>query len=241
MESSESTPQFSLIVYLDQDSKVLPAFIQDVQTFFTKFPVPYEVLAVVEKGARECKEILQSTKFEGSGTWSIVANSSKKGRAQSLIEGFNRARSPYAAVLSASLSTPLADIFKMLQTIIAEEKVEICFGNRYKRPNNFFTLKTKQAERENVYNSILREKHPDFTRDPLCEVLAMKKSAWEKLKTDLQIQKITGWYLAPHLQKMAMHKSIQKEDTPVFDNGTSSLSYKPWKERLNLFLLSLKI
>ncbi|MNJ98404.1 undecaprenyl phosphate 4-deoxy-4-formamido-L-arabinose transferase [compost metagenome] len=237
-----STPQFSLVVYLDKDAAILPDFLQDLRGFFSKFPVHYEVVHVVEKGSTGCVQILKQemSNSQGKETLTLIENRSYLGRARSIYAGINKCQSPFIAVTSADLSTPLGDVFKLLQHVIAEDHVELCVGDRYKKRDSLFgKMPTPRAQLENLFNGILREKRQGLSQDPLCEIFALRRESWSKIQKHLKERKLKGWYFGPHLHKSLQGVDIKSLEIPIFDRGTSSISFVPWKERLRLFLLSL--
>ncbi|UYL09694.1 glycosyltransferase [Bdellovibrio sp. SKB1291214] len=238
MESSESTPHCSLLVYLNKDADVIPSFLQDLRTFFQKFPMKYELIALVEHGADKTFAVL-SAQAEKSGANEILVihrNDKKKGRALSLYQGMELAQSPYVMILDSELASPFGDVFKLWQHLVAEEKVDICWGDRYrKKENPFLKGETSRTKTEILFNNILREKYDNSLQDPLCEVIALKKNAWEKIRDELPLQKLRGWYLTPALHQSARLKTLNIIEIPVYDSGRSSQSYHVWKERINLF------
>ncbi|QLY24504.1 glycosyltransferase [Bdellovibrio sp. KM01] len=238
MESSESTPHCSLLVYLNKDADVIPSFLQDLRTFFQKFPMQYELITLVEQGADKTFEVLnlQAANSNFNETLSVHKNDRKKGRALSLYQGMELARAPYVMILDSELASPFGDVFKLWQHLVAEDKVDVCWGDRYrKKENPFLRGESPRAKTEILFNNILRERYHNSLQDPLCEVIAIKKSAWEKIRTELPLQKLRGWYLTPALHQSARLQTLSIIEIPVYDSGRSSKSYNVWKERLNLF------
>lgn len=244
MESSESTPQFSLLVYLDKDIAVLPDFVRDLHGFFAKFPIPLEVVCMIERHASASGEALQaeqkkinpaSNKIE----FKLFHNDRKMGRAASMQKAFEHAQAPYICTVPIELSVPFGDVFKLLQNIIAEEKISVALGDRYKKKERSFAkINTPRARTENFFHGVLREKNPQGAQDPLCEAFAIKKEAWPVLKS--QMGEVTGWYLAPALHRALISTKTAFIEVPVYDSGVHSASYVPWKQKLRLFSLSLK-
>ncbi len=237
MESSESTPHCSLLVYLNKDADVIPSFLQDLRTFFQKFPMKYELIALVERGADKTFAVLnaQAEKSGTTETLLIHQNTQKKGRALSLYQGMELAHAPFVMILDSELASPFGDVFKLWQHLVAEEQVDICWGDRYrKKENPFLKGDTPRTKTEMLFNNILREKYHHSLQDPLCEVIAIKKTAWEKIRSELPLQKLRGWYLTPALHHSARLKTLNIIEIPVYDSGRSSKSYNVWKERLNL-------
>lgn len=238
MESSVSTPHCSLLVYLNKDADIVPSMLRDLRTFFQKFPMTYQLIALVEHGAEKTLRVLQDQNATKNSNEILVihSNEKKKGRALSLFQGMELAQAPFVMILDPELASPFGDVFKLWQHLVAEEKIDVCWGDRYrKKENPFLRGKSPRAKTELLFNNILREKYKDSLQDPLCEVFAIKKDAWEKIRSELPLQHVRGWYLTPALHQSALLKTLNVIEIPIYDSGMTSKSYHVWKERLNLF------
>ena len=233
-----STPQCSLLVYLDRDEKLVPAFMQDLRSFFQKFPLNYELIVLVEKKAHGTFAAIQAESSRSPQNEQLILHKNDKnlGRALSLYRGIDKARAPFVMILDSELASPFGDIFKLWQHLVAEEMVDICWGDRYrKKESPFNTSPSPRVRTEHLFNGILRDKYKDSLQDPLCEVFALKKSAWEKIRDQVPLQELRGWYLSPALHASARLKTLNVIEIPVYDSGATSKSYNLWRERLNLF------
>ncbi|WP_413575310.1 glycosyltransferase [Bdellovibrio sp. HCB290] len=232
-----STPHCSLLVYLNKDADAIPSFLQDLRSFFQKFPMKYELIALVEQGAEAAFDTLRE-QAEKSGTNEILVihrNDRKKGRALSLYQGMELAQAPFVMILDSELASPFGDVFKLWQHLVAEDQIDLCWGNRYrKKENPFLQATSSRAKTEILFNNILRDKYENSLQDPLCEVIAIKKSAWLKIRDELPLQELRGWYLTPALHHSVRLKTLSIIEIPVFDSGRTSKSYHVWKERWNL-------
>ncbi|WP_413583524.1 glycosyltransferase [Bdellovibrio sp. HCB288] len=237
MESSVSTPHCSLLVYLNKDAEIIPSFIQDLRSFFQKFPMRYELIALVEQGADRSFDILRE-QADSSGDNELLVihrNDKKKGRALSLYQGMDLAQAPYLMILDSELASPFGDVFKLWQHLVAEEKIDVCWGDRYrKKENPFLQAVSRRAKTELLFNNILRDKYNHSLQDPLCEVIAIKKSAWLKIREELPLQKLRGWYLTPALHHSVRLQTLSIIEIPVYDSGKTSRSYHVWGERWHL-------
>ncbi|MBO9668024.1 MAG: glycosyltransferase [Bdellovibrio sp.] len=237
MESSVSTPHCSLLVYLNKDAELVPAFTQDLRSFFQKFPMTYELIVLVEAKAHKTLSAIQAEAARSPANEQLVIHQNPKnlGRALSLYQGMELARSQYVMVLDSELASPFGDIFKLWQHLVAEEKVDICWGDRYrKKESPFVHSQSARARTELLFNGILRDKYKDSLQDPLCEALALKKSAWDRIRGEVPLQELRGWYLTPALHRSARLQTLNIIEIPVYDSGKTSKSYHLWKERWNL-------
>ncbi|MFM6927991.1 MAG: glycosyltransferase [Bdellovibrio sp.] len=237
-----STPQCSLLVYLNRDETLVPAFMQDLRSFFQKFPLQYEVIVLVENKAADTFAALQTEISRSPQNEQLIIHRNEKnlGRALSLYRGIDLARAPFVMILDSELASPFGDVFKLWQHLVAEEKIDICWGDRYrKKESPFNSSGSPRVRTEHLFNGILREKYKDSLQDPLCEVFALKKSAWEKIRGEVPLQEVRGWYLSPALHASARLQTLNIIEIPVYDSGATSKSYKIWRERLNLFKNSI--
>lgn len=228
MESSLSTPHCSFVLYLDRDTQSLKAFLQDVQSFFARFPLQWEIILVLEPGTQMPTEITSSLV--------IIENTSRLGRAASLWKGLMATRAPFSLITSVEMSTPLGDLFKILQHLMTEAEVDLYWGNRYKRKDSPFLHGSHPRHRsENFFNTVLRERYLGAPQDPLSEVLAFKKATLETLNENLNASKMRGWYLGPYVLSALQKKKLKLHEVPVYESGVTSRHYSLWRARWNLF------
>lgn len=241
MENSLSTPLCSFVVYLNQDVDLAPSFLKDLRSFFTKLPIQYEVVFIFEWAGDS--QLAPSEELSSNDSArekiSILKNSQKLSRAESLRRGFNHAQGEYLIIADVTMQTPLGDLFKILQHLMTEEELQVCWGERYSKKNNSLVQpKTSRHELENLFNKILQEKLKLEDKDILCEAIGMRKSSWQKI--DSRLSRQSGWYLAPALRHSCKLHSITTRDVFINDYGNSPRSYSLWRERWNLLKLTLK-
>lgn len=230
-----STPLCSFLVYLDQDRAHWESFLQDFQSFFKKFPVPHELIVLVEKGS-DCTPLFHN--HDSQDSLIVRVNTKKLSRTASLRQGCEVARGEILIFLQPHLPTPLADVFKVLQYFISDPQLEMCWGERYsKKQSAFHTLATPRFRNEHLFNKILSERFQPVGLDPLCEMGGLRKSTWNKIKETLSPQR--GWYWGLDLLNAAQKMNIKVTQIYVQDSGLSSTSYSIWKERWNLLKKSI--
>ncbi|WII73634.1 glycosyltransferase [Bdellovibrio sp. 22V] len=237
MESSVSTPHCSFVVYLNRDSALVPDFLKDVRSFFQKFPLSYELIFAVENNASACSEILQP-ELKNAGpkeTLVLLQNTKTRGRAESLRHALHKAQAPFVLVATVEMATPLGDLFKILQHLMTEPDVDICWGDRTSRKDSPFQYKREPRHRiEHTFNAITREKNRQPFKDPSCEIWGIKKTAWSDIGNSSPTHPWRGWYTAPYVQNLCRKLNKSVVEVPVYDSGATSPSYSLWKERLNL-------
>nr|BFD62254.1 hypothetical protein BdHM001_09350 [Bdellovibrio sp. HM001] len=227
MESAVSTPLLSLVIYLNQENKHLTDCLRDLQTFFAKFPLPYEVILMTEKGV---------VVSDPPKAVKVIRNEKHLGRAASLWQGLQAAQGHFLTISSVEMSTPLGDLFRLLQHLMSEEKIDLYWGNRYAQKNSSF-LKTENTRQtnEHLFNGILKEKFGPVPADPLSDVLMIKQDALKKLTVHMKKQKIQGWYLAPSVLRALRQQPLQVEQLSVLDSGQTAPGYSLWGTRWSLF------
>lgn len=236
-----STPHCSFVIYLNNDSAELPLFIQDVRTFFQKFPLVYELIAVTEKNATACREQIKTAQTQSSEKEKIilVQNQSFLGRAESLRQGLNKAQGAFVLIADPQMATPLGDLFKVLQHLMTESDLNLCWGERLtKKDSPFQQAATPRHQLERLFNGILKERNQKLPADILCETGGMTKGTWQEVEKSLPSKKLSGWYLHLYIQKAlaTKHKSLV---LAIHDSGKTSPSYSLWKVRWNLLLQSI--
>lgn len=225
-----STPLCSFIIYLDKDAHSFPAFLQDLRSFFNKFPLSYELVAVIEKGSQDYFRSLTDDKI------TLIQNPKVLRRSESLRQGLNKAQGAFLIIADPQLATPLGDLFKLLQHLMSEP-LDICWGERYSKSQGaIFRPQTPRHQLEYLFNKILKEKN-NLPEDSLCETVGLKKEAWKALGEKIPSQ--TGWYLSPTLRRAALGLDLKELEIFVHDSGVSSDSYSVWRERWTLLKKSL--
>lgn len=241
MSTPHSPPHCSLVIYLDKDAPAVTSFLRDLRSFFQKFPLNYELVAVVEKGASECARLLEDAKKESSAkeTITLLQNPKTLHRARSLCQGLNATQAPYILVADPQLATPLGDLFKILQNLMTESSVDVCWGNRLdKKDSLFLKSQTPRHKLERLFNGILHERNKKSS-DPLCEIGGFKKEAWVRLQEKLSTKVPKGWYLNHHLQIEIQETPLNRIEIAIHDSGQTSASYSVWRERWNLLRQSI--
>lgn len=218
----------------------MPGFLRDLRQFFQKFPTSYELVFVLEQGAAGCAKILEEecTVSSANEHFVVLHNKTSLGRARSVMAGLQKASAPFLAVLNIEMATPLADILKLLQPLISEEAIDLCRGHRHLKKNKVFTAAaTPRTKLEHVFTGILREKQKSPSADPLCEIWAVRKTAWPRLAEALSSRRVRGWYLTPFLRPAAQDLGMKTLDVAILDSGVSSPSFSVGRIRWQLIWL----
>lgn len=227
-----STPHCSLILYLDQDTSSFEPFLQDVRSFFLKFPLPYEVIVCLEQDT----ELPMPTHPEVR----LIKNATHLGRAASLWQGLLQARGEFRALTTADMNTPLGDIFKLFQYCMTESETDLIWGNRYgKKGSPFLKTAHKREQNEDLFNRILKEKFSSSTTDPLSDIVVLKAKTVNSIAERPGQKAPQGWYLAPYLLKAVRDLRLKSMDVVVHDSGQTPARFSLWRARWSLFKQSV--
>lgn len=235
-----STPHCSFVIYLFRDFKALPLFIQDFRAFFQKFPLHYELICVIDGNAEENFFTELKSTAPKNESWQILPNAAKIGRAQSLQKGAHHARGEFIIFPSLMMTTPLGDLFKILQHLMSEPTMMACWGERYSKKSEVMTQSPHAVlKMENTFNKILTEKNPQSAADALCEIGGLRKAAWSAIENAPELKKIKGWFLANHCQKVLRRKNLHQHFLHIHDSGQRPTDFSIWSARWELLRQSL--
>lgn len=230
-------------MYVAKDAILVPDFLRDLRSFFAKFPVQYEVIFILEKNSKKYLPLLLVEKEKSPPQETLIFQRNEKylGRAHSLVEGLNNAKAPALLIVSPEMSSPLADTFNLWQNLVTEASADVCWGNRYNKKNSpFKTSESPRLRSERFFIELLGQ-HNTLPQDSLCEVLAFKKSSWEKINSSIINKTHQGWYLSSLLRNSSILRDLKIIEVPVYDSGASSPAYSVWLERWNLMKLMSRL
>lgn len=190
-------------VLLDQESGMtfdqLQKTAKEIQQFFQKFPIDVEYVFVVDEFPKNktLEEIKNEFPFFASTYCQLILNPSKIGRALSIQKGLDNAKGDFLLTASIDLNIPLAEYFSFIQQIISQSEIDLLIGNRNNNKRPRLGHKKKWHK---VLEDILQEKYgPRYgIQDPSCHFLAIKISAWKKMRTSLNLK---SWYYSLDILK----------------------------------------
>lgn len=234
MESHVSTLHCSFVVYLNKDKSLLPHFFANMNAFFEKIPLNYELLLILEKNS-DCHEV----ELRANDQIRVYKNSKFLGRAESLRRFLGEAQSPICVVLTPELSSPLGDALKIFQYLMAEEGLALCWGERRskKSPSSTKNFSPRQSL-EFEFTKIIDDRQSTNRNDYFCELGGFKTQSWRDISSTLPAP-ISGWYLRPWISKIPQYSELTKQFVFVFDSGKTSPSYSSWKARWQMLKLAI--
>lgn len=127
--SGDQIPQLSLVIPAYNEERRLPASLVDVKTFFTKMPIPLEVIVIVETSSDRTLE--KAREVTGNDPrFQIVDNQVHKGKGYAVKSGMLRARGEIVFFMDADLSTPLSEVIKFLGHFADHPETDVIIGSR---------------------------------------------------------------------------------------------------------------
>jgi len=211
-------PQLSLCIPDCSDEGAIQEFVDNVSQFFQKFPLLYEVLFAVSPGQEQSQSLLQYLS-ERNPHYQIVENKTKRSRAQNLHNLFSQARGDVLITTDLHLTTPLSEVFKMLEVFYSDRETEAVFGNRFKAKKNLETQTADIEGMETFFLGVLKEKTPWPFADPFCPFLALRRTGFEKIKNEI---KSRGWHWTPEVQRAALRQQLKAQEIPLYVGSRKS-------------------
>lgn len=151
-----------------------------------------------------------------------------------------QAQSHYIIVSNAELSSPLGDAFKLLQTLTANNDIQVVFGNRFaKKDSPFLHQITARTELDLLYTPLFEKSLRHLFKDPLCDLVALRKDYWNKLNAQ-QKAEINELRWTPFIQRITIETNARTADVPIYDNGSTDANWPKWRRKFKMFWLSSK-
>lgn len=201
----------SLVFPVWQEEQDLRLRLQDLESFFDRWPLATEVIFVVDPGKDQTISSLKSYDFKKMKVH-IIENARHLGRGASVALGLQRAEGDLLLIGTLGSTFPFAEYFNLIQEAVARPDVDFFFTNR------FSSRKKQQGQRKKwhaVLEDIIREKNPELSRlvqDPLSSLLAVRKAA---LTNFLAENHITQWYYSLDFLRWAQAQNLTVCEIPV--------------------------
>jgi hypothetical protein len=222
-----SHPQLSVCVPDSSEFAILQEFYSNVNQFFLKFPLPYEIVFAVESNQDQSRNLLKGLSDTDPRVRTLEVGPCSS-RAKKLELLFAAAHGDLLVASSLELSIPLGEIFNMLQELYTDKDLQAVFGNRFEKkkapakspfsvpPTKSETggARTNPDPRERFFQGIITEKTSWPIKDAFCPTLALRKTTFETLRPYL---KSTGWHWTPEVQRAVSLNAAKALEVPVFE------------------------
>lgn len=205
----------SLISPLFNESLLFDSHLQDIKSFFSRFPVDIELILVLPEIDTET---LKTTPEMTTPAFTVkVLRTKRKDRAGAVFEGLQSASGDILLIFSWDLSIPLAEFFNFIQELVQNPKAQMVLGNRFDpRKRNQMSL----AHWHKTLNAMITEKVRTkglSLYDPLTPFIALRGFD----KSLLSTLKLKGWYYTPRMIEWAMRQNWQIEEVSVVSKQSS--------------------
>lgn len=126
----------SLVIPAYNEEKRLPGTLQKLRDFLDQYSFPVEVLSIVEKSRdltieRSREVITDDPRFE------VVDNLVQRGKGYAVRSGVLRAQGDFIFYMDADLATPPEEIIFFLDTLVADESIDVVVGDRRSVENGY--------------------------------------------------------------------------------------------------------
>jgi len=122
-------PLVTIVIPAYNDAKRLPVTLRKIQQFFNRYPVPIEVLCIVEKSRDDTLSLSRSA-VEGDPRFQVIDNLLQRGKGYAVRSGMLRARGEIVFFTDADLSTPIYEVVNFLEYLAKNPHIDIVIGNR---------------------------------------------------------------------------------------------------------------
>ncbi len=130
------TKGISIIVPTWNEEKNIKPLTERISAALTKNNIPYEVIFIEDNSSDKTKEVIKA--LSAKYPISLYMKVGKKGKAQSLIEGFSHAKYPVLCMIDADLQYPPENIPAMYNKVCYETgTTDIVVGNRAQYHKDF--------------------------------------------------------------------------------------------------------
>ena len=205
----------SLISPLFNESLLFESHLQDIKSFFSRFPIDIELVLVLPE---HDTETIKKTPEIATDAFTVkVLRTKKSDRAEAVYKGLQSATGDILLIFSWDLSIPLAEFFNFIQELVQNPKAQMVLGNRFDpRKRNQMSF----AHWHKTLNAMITEKVRAkglSLYDPLTPFVALRGFD----KSLLDTLRLKGWYYTPRMIEWGMRQDWQIEEVSVVSKQSS--------------------
>lgn len=191
--------------------------LQDLDSFFTKWPLVTDVYFVIEP--KQSSHRQQIEKFHNSKiNLHIVENSKTLGRAGSIQNALKDINTDLVILGSLDLSIPMAEYFNLIHEAVTQKDVMIFKGNRFTSRKKISGVRSSWHKTlEDIILEKFKSKNPaanNSIQDPLCNLYALRPQVTEKIRSSMPLKQ---WYYGLDIIQLA-----HKENLKICELGVTS-------------------
>ena len=122
-------PALSIVIPAYNEERRLPASLRDIKTFFQAFPLPLEVLVVVERSTDRTLDLAREAAADAA--WiEVIDNQVHRGKGYAVKSGMLRAKGEIVLFMDTDLSTPLTEVIAFLSHFNDHPSADVVIGSR---------------------------------------------------------------------------------------------------------------
>ena len=210
------------------ESSLLAGRIQDLISFWKRFPVEVEVVLVIdhisEGELAELRTQIQNRNQETQIQFQILTQKKRTSRGSSVWRGLQKATGDILAVGSIDYSIPLGEFFSALQEfILTPQESFLVLGNRRGK-------KKKRQGSKSGLRSFFENVEHDKSRtleveDPTSPFWLIRKSDWASLK----VEKMRSWFYTPAILQKARQRGLLIREIEVQTQDRPETNFR-WRD-----------
>lgn len=124
-------PFVSVVIPAYKEEKRLPTSIDVIRQFLTRYPLPIEILVIVEKSPDRTVDVGLAA-AAGHPQIQVIDNQVQRGKGYAVRSGMARAQGEITFFMDADLSTPLYEVIRFLDYMRTHPEADIVIGDRVK-------------------------------------------------------------------------------------------------------------
>ena len=205
---AETGQTLSLIIPAYREAHRIHRSIELAKRFHAKFPLPLEVLYIVE---RSPDDTLQRAKEAAAGAPHIrvIDNGLRRGKGHAVRSGMARATGDIMMFADTDLSVPLHQVILFLEHLLRRQDVQVLIGQRLRLSARGPVRRTLSAAFRGVISCLGRL---PATWDTQCGFKAFRRDAGHRL---FEMQQTDGFAFDVELLLLARSQGYRVDSSPV--------------------------
>lgn len=235
---SENSLDLSIVIPAYNEQARLPQSLKDIQSFFTKFNIQYEVVVSIEPSTDKTFELSQKA-IEGDSRFKIQVNDIHLGKGYAVKLGMLRAQAPICIFMDADLSTPLSEVISFLSYFADHPETDVLIGSRDLDRSK--VIKKQSLLRRNMgrsFNRFVQFFAIKGITDTQCGFKAFRAKAKNEI---FSRQKTNGFAFDVELLLLAQHMNFKIDVLPVRWINSPLSKVRIWIDPLKMFLELLQM
>ncbi len=128
-KAQRSGPFLTIVVPAFREAHRLPTSIAKMREFFDTYPIPVEILVVVEKSPDDTVAVGRQAVGDDPRI-QVIDNVVQRGKGYAVRSGMLRAKGEYVLFMDADLSTPLPEVINFLNWFRTHPEADVVIGDR---------------------------------------------------------------------------------------------------------------